>query len=188
MYRVYPREYVPELVFQTAEGNSWDLNNSQPEFMTMIVFYRGYHCPKCKKYITELESKLEEFKQRGIDVVAVSADKKEKVQKAREEWGISNLTLGCNLNLDTAQNWGLFISSGISESEPEYFSEPGMFLVDKEKKLYASSIQSVQFGRPHFDEILDALDYVKKQNYPARGEVTEIAEPVGQPRSGKIEA
>jgi hypothetical protein len=27
------------------------------------------------------------------------------------------------------------------------------------------------FGRPDFEEILQGIDFVKKQNYPARGEL-----------------
>lgn len=187
MYRVYPRQPVPQLIFQSVEGGNWDIVNSNPEFMTLIVFYRGYHCSACRKYLTELDSKLDEFKKRGVDVVAVSADNTEKAKQAKEEWGIERLEIGCNLNLDTAQNWGLFISKGIKESEPEMFTEPGDFLIDKDKKLYSSSIQSAQYARPPIDDLIKALDFIKKENYPARGEVMEIMEPVGQPKGGRIE-
>lgn len=36
--------------------------------------------------------------------------------------------------------------------------------------LYWGSTQTMPFARPHFDEILGALDFVAKNDYPARGE------------------
>jgi hypothetical protein len=32
------------------------------------------------------------------------------------------------------------------------------------------------FARPHFADILAAIDYVLKNNYPARGEVKDLSE------------
>jgi hypothetical protein len=34
------------------------------------------------------------------------------------------------------------------------------------------------FARPHFADILAAIDYVLKNNYPARGEVRDLSEAV----------
>nr|WP_299036170.1 redoxin domain-containing protein [uncultured Tenacibaculum sp.] len=38
----------------------------------MVVFYRGLHCPLCKKYLQQLKKLLSEFEKRGVNVVAVS--------------------------------------------------------------------------------------------------------------------
>ena len=43
----------------------------------------------------------------------------------------------------------------------------GVFLIRPDQTLYAASIQTVPFARPHFDEILGAVQYVSKNNYPA---------------------
>jgi peroxiredoxin len=40
----------------------------------LIFVYRGLHCPICKGYLTELEGKLAEFTQTGIEVVVISGD------------------------------------------------------------------------------------------------------------------
>jgi hypothetical protein len=37
--------------------------------------------------------------------------------------------------------------------------------------LYAASVQTMPFARPHFSEVLAAVKFVTKNNYPARGEV-----------------
>lgn len=60
-------------------------------------------------------------------------------------------------------------SAGIEE--PAQFSEPGVFLVRADGTLYWSAIQTIPFARPHFRELLSAVDFVIAKDYPARGEV-----------------
>lgn len=48
---------------------------------------------------------------------------------------------------------------------------PFIFIVDTNNKLYWQSIQSMPFGRHNFKDILNGIDYILKENYPARGEL-----------------
>ena len=41
--------------------------------------------------------------------------------------------------------------------------------------LYFGTVQTMPFARPSFDDVLMALDFVLKNDYPARGEVTDTA-------------
>jgi len=61
-------------------------------------------------------------------------------------------------------------SLAIKEGEPAQFSEPGLALVRADGTLYAIWIQSMPFARPHLNDVLSAIDFVIKENYPARGE------------------
>ena len=49
-----PRQTVPALEVSTLQG-PWSLGDQAPENFTMLVFYRGLHCPICSKYLAELE-------------------------------------------------------------------------------------------------------------------------------------
>ena len=91
--------------------------------------------------------------------------------------GARTLRFGYGLSLSKAKDWGLFISTSrgatsIGIDEPMLFSEPGIFLVRPDKTLYFSAIQTMPFSRPHFQEMVGALDFVQKNDYPARGEYT----------------
>uniref|UniRef100_UPI00342C7B88 redoxin domain-containing protein n=1 Tax=uncultured Tenacibaculum sp. TaxID=174713 RepID=UPI00342C7B88 len=46
--------------------------DQNPDNFTLVVFYRGLHCPLCKKYLQQLKKLLSEFEKRGVNVVAVS--------------------------------------------------------------------------------------------------------------------
>ena len=170
-----PRKAVPALTVPTLAHGNFDLQNEQPAHFTMIVFYRGLHCPICAKYLLELGRMLPDFAQRGVGVIAVSSDTRERAQAMADKLNAPNLRLGYGLALPNARDWGLHISTSrgvtsIGIEEPTLFSEPGLFLVRPDGTLYYAAVQTMPFARPHFDELIGALDFAIAKDYPARGE------------------
>lgn len=175
---LYPRQPVPDLTVSTLDGERWSLADQRPDSFTLVVFYRGLHCPICSKYLADLASRLDDFDGRGVEVVAISTDGEERARRTRESWEIDGLRLGYGLSLEQARAWGLFISTSTGESstgivEPDLFAEPAMYLVRPDGTLYFGSVQTMPFARPSFREILGALDFVLASDYPARGEVLD---------------
>lgn len=167
---IKPRQKVPDLQLDLINDTQWSLDAQQSDSFTMIVFYRGLHCPKCKEQLESLANTLKDFSERGVHVIAVSCNTEELAKKTAEKWDIEELPVGYELSIDKAREWGLFISEGISDNEPEHFSEPGIFLVRPDKTLFAASIQTMPYARPKFNDILKAIDFIQKEDYPARGE------------------
>jgi peroxiredoxin len=176
MAKFLPRTKVPALSLRTVSGETWTLSERKPERFTLVVFYRGLHCPICRGYMGELAKLEPEFKTRGVEVVAISSDEEGRARRATAEWQLGNLTVGYGLDLSVAREWGLFISSSRGKTsagieEPAQFSEPGVFLVRPDGTLYWSAVQTMPFARPHFRDLLSAVDFVISKDYPARGEV-----------------
>ena len=176
MSKVLPRTRVPALSVRTIAGQTWTLAERKPERFTLVVFYRGLHCPICRGYLGEAVKLEPEFHSRGVDVVAVSSDTEERARRTVSDWQLGNLAVGYGLDLPAARTWGLFISTsrGMTSAgieEPAQFSEPGVFLVRADGTLYWSAVQTMPFARPHFRELLSAVDFVIAKDYPARGEV-----------------
>lgn len=171
MNRPTPKHPAPQLSFYTLNGELWDLQNQNPESFTLIVFYRGLHCPICKKYLQQLEALLPDFAERGVEVVAVSMDSDKRARLSRQKWELKELTLGFGLSEDAAKQWSLYLSDAVKEGEPDRFSEPGLFLIDKDGLIYYSAINSNPWGRPYLATFVKAVDYIVKSGYPARGEV-----------------
>lgn len=172
---IKPREPAPPLDVDTVDGGRWSLAAQHPEHFSMIVFYRGLHCPICRKYTAELNGMAEEFRKRGVSILVASTDPKERAEEAKTKWGLPNLALGYGIPIEVAREWGLYISAGRGPTsagveEPALFAEPGLFLVKPEGTLYWGSTSTMPFARPHFSEILQAIDFVIAKNYPARGE------------------
>ncbi|MEO1270083.1 MAG: peroxiredoxin-like family protein, partial [Myxococcota bacterium] len=133
---IKPREKTPELSVDLVGGGNWTLSAQTPENLTMIVAYRGFHCPVCKSYTRQLDRLVEDYNQLGVTVVTLSMDSQERAEKTREEWGIKHVPIGYGLTLETARAWGLYTSKAIKDNEPEVFSEPGLFLIKPDGTLY----------------------------------------------------
>jgi peroxiredoxin len=174
-----PRQPVPTLAVPLVGGGRFDITSEDAERFVFIVFYRGLHCPICRPYLVDLEAKLPDFTKRGVSVVAVSSDTAERAERSKREWKLPNLRLGYGLDLHVARRWGLYVSTsrGVTSTgveEPALFSEPGLVLVRPDRTLYFASVQTKPFARPHFSDILSAIDFVTAKNYPARGEVVNL--------------
>ena len=170
-----PRKPVPGLEVPTLAGETWKLAERKPENFTMIVFYRGLHCPICSNYMRDLDRKLGDFEALGVEVIAISTDDRERTRQTKESWGLEKSAIGYDLGIEKARQWGLYISSGRGKTsagieEPPLFNEPGVFLVRPDGDLYAALIGSMPFARPHFSEILKALQFIIEKDYPGRGE------------------
>jgi len=168
---------TPDIEVATLSHAGFNLASDNAERFTLVAFYRGLHCPICTNYLKELERLTPEFEERGVKTIAISSDGKDRAQDMADKIGASNLRIGYGLPLSVAKEWGLFISTSrgktsIGIEEPELFSEPGVFLVRSDQTLYYASVQTMPFVRPVFKEMVQALDFVIANDYPARGEYT----------------
>ena len=176
-----PRQKVPALSVSTVGGATWTLAEQQPENFTLLVFYRGLHCPVCRSYLRDLQAHLEAFEGLGVEVLALSSDTQERAEQTREEWKLGELTLAYGLELSAARQWGLYVSTSRGKTstgvvEPDLFSEPALYLVKPDGTLYFGAVQTMPFARPHFDDVVGAVKFVLEKDYPARGEVTDLPE------------
>lgn len=169
-----PRKPVPALRVPTLRHGDFELV-SGADALTLLVFYRGHHCPICMTQLQELTEQLPAFERLGVRVLAISSDTAERAAQTEAKVRASALTLGYGLPLSTARAWGLFISQGrgttsIGIEEPALFSEPGLFVVRGDLSLYYASVQTMPFARPSMREMVKALEFAIRNDYPARGE------------------
>lgn len=170
-----PRQKTPDLSVPTLDHGQFDLTTDGAERGTVICFYRGLHCPICANYLGELEKRVDDFAERGVKTIAISTDGEGRTREMADKVGGGKLRYGYDMSLSKAREWGLYIStsrgkSGIGIMEPDLFSEPGLFMVTPQQTLYYGSTQTMPFVRPHFSELVGALDYAIANDYPARGE------------------
>ena len=172
-----PRKKTPGLKVETLDHGTFDLSQEKSERGTVICFYRGLHCPICANYLKDFEKRVPEFAEKGVTSIAISADGEDRTREMAEKVEAKDLRFGYGLDLNVAREWGLYISTSrgktsIGIEEPALFHEPGLFMVTPEQTLYYGSVQTMPFVRPHFAELVGALDFAIQNNYPARGEYT----------------
>lgn len=170
-----PNQPAPALEVPLLGGGTFRLADEKPAAFTMLVFYRGLHCPVCRRYLSELDKLAAEFDKRGVSILVLSSDSRERSELVRYGWDLKNLRIGYDLAIDNARQWGLYVSNGRGKTssgvdEPAQFSEPGLYLVRPDGRLYWGSVSSMPFARPHFDEVLQGIDFVIAKDYPGRGD------------------
>lgn len=172
-----PRQPAPPLAVDTVAHGRFNLGAEAPPRFTLVCFYRGLHCPICASYLKELERLTPAFAERGVTTIAVSSDDAARARAMADKIGARALRVGYGLGLSEARRWGLYISASRGKTslgieEPALFSEPGVFLLRPDCSVYYLSVQSMPFVRPPFAEMVQALDFIIKTDYPARGEYT----------------
>lgn len=173
--KLIPKSKVPNLTVSNIEGGQWSLADQKPENFLMLIFYRGHHCPICKKYLETLNDLVDDASKLGVKVAAISGDPRERAIKSHEEWNVSNFEIGYGMTEAQMTEWGLYVSEAIKEGEPDVFGEPGLFLIDPDQTLYYAAYNSMPMGRPGLEEVLDFVEFILEKDYPARGEKTSPA-------------
>src|SRR5579864_3711799 len=112
-----PRQPVPALEVDLAGGGRFSLAAEKPERFSLVLFYRGLHCQRCKGYLGEIDRMLPDFAARGVGVVAISADPRDRAERSCRDWGLSRLRVGYGLAIEVGRQWGLYISRAIREDE-----------------------------------------------------------------------
>lgn len=139
------------------------------ENWTLLVVYRGKHCPRCKKYLNILNGMRNQWVEAGFDIAVVSADTQEKAAADYEEFGW-DFDLAYGLVEGQMNTLGLYVTEPLSPSETDRpFAEPGTFVIRPDGSLLLISISNGPSARPELTELLDGMIFTKENNRPPRG-------------------
>ena len=137
----------------------------------LVIVYRGKHCGRCKKYLNTLQEMQTAWYDAGFDVVAVSADSREKAQMDVAEFGWT-FPLACELAESEMKKLGVYISDPLSPDEADgRFSEPAVFVLRTDGAVQIASISNGPAARPDLAELLDGMIFTIENDRPARGMV-----------------
>jgi peroxiredoxin len=167
--KLIPDTQAPALSLPLVGSGHWVLNDPAPETFTMIVFYRGLHCPVCRTYLERLNGLVGGFQAEGFEVLAASMNNADDAAQTVRDWDIGALKVACGLSEATARAWGLWLTQAIKPSEAEIFCEPGLFWVRPDGRLYLMDISNMPWPRPDLELLLSKAAFVRESGYPARG-------------------
>ena len=167
--KLTPDAPVPGLSLPLVGGGTFTLNESAPENFTLVVFYRGLHCPVCKGYLEKHNGLAAGYAEAGFDIIVASMNTEELATQTVADWDIGNLKIAHSLSEQTARDWGLWISTAIKEAEAEMFCEPGMAWVRPDGRLYMIDISNMPWARPDLEFLLSKVPMAVANAYPARG-------------------
>ena len=125
--KLMPNTTAPALSLPLVGGGTWTLADQMPEMFSMVIFYRGLHCPVCRNYLNKLKGLMDGYTKAGFSVVIASMNDQATAEQTVAEWDIADLPMADGLTEEDARAWGLYISKGINEVEAQTFCEPGTF-------------------------------------------------------------
>lgn len=158
---------IPKLSLPCVGGGNVELGGRSG--WQMVVVYRGKHCPICRTYLRTLDGLLEQFKEAGIEVIAISGDPKEKAETEVQEEGW-RFPVGYDLSPDQMRSLGLYISAPRSPQETDRpFPEPGLFVINPQSKIQVVDVSNAPFARPDLGGVLKGLIFIQEKQYPIRG-------------------
>ena len=76
---------APEFEALDQNGSKFSSTDILKEKQLIVVFYRGQWCPFCNRHLSELQNHLEDFKKAGAQIVAISPEKTENINKTVEK-------------------------------------------------------------------------------------------------------
>ncbi len=141
------------------------------ENWTLLVVYRGKHCPRCKAYLNILEDMAPDWNGAGFDIAVVSADPEEKASADVAEFGWT-FPLGYGLSEEQMNTLGLYVTEPLSPDETDRrFAEPGVFVLRPDGSLVLVAISNGPSARPDLAALLDGMIFTKENDRPPRGTV-----------------
>ena len=166
---IIPGKKVPYLLLDNIDSHTWSKDDHLNKKNSMVVFYRGLHCPVCSVFLKQIDNQLLDYKKANTEVIAVSMDSKNKALKAKSLWSIDNLSIVYGLKEENASEWGLYISKSIKKAESDIFCEPGLFIIREDATVYLANTSNMPWARPDISDLPAKLIFAQENNYPVRG-------------------
>lgn len=159
---------IDPISFPSVTGGKNITIGAPKDRWTMLIVYRGKHCPRCKRYLNKLNDALRAWTA-VMDVVVVSADSKEKAVADKDEFSWE-FDLCYGLSETQMRSLGLYVSEPLSEAETTgLFAEPGTFAIRPDGSLMLADISNGPASRPDLEELLDGMKFNIDNDRPVRG-------------------
>jgi peroxiredoxin len=163
---IIPGQAVPTIDVPIQGGGRLTNAEFAKNRFTLIAFYRGVHCPKCRRQLLDLHAQVSRLRNRDTAIFAVSGDTAEAARRAKVDLTLPDLPIGYGFALADARRWGLFVSEARPDGDtPPVFNEPGQFLIRGDGTLFASWTQSSSWGRPPLEDMLVLIERADEAEY-----------------------
>lgn len=164
---------APDFKARDQNGNEVRLKDLLKKGKVVLVFYRGYWCPYCNRYLKQLEDSLPAIQAKGATLVAVTAELPENVQKTVEKTGAEypilhdeqlKIMKAYEVEFEVPANTiTRYRNTGIKLDEingrnGNFLPVPATYVIDQEQTVIYRFFNPDYKKRPSIDEILKSLD------------------------------
>lgn len=137
----------------TLPADSWDnevsLEGVRKEGPVVLFFYPGDWSRVCTDQMGQLQAEMGRFEEKGVKVLAISADSPWSHRAFSEDRGIE-FPLLSDLNKRVIEAYGVKHEAG--------FAERAYFVIDREGVVRARQVEATPSDQPEVDAVLQDLD------------------------------
>lgn len=164
---------APSIHAFDQEGRRINSDEILSDHRILLIFYRGNWCPHCKKHLSALQDRLDQFKDKGVFVVVVSPETlertKETAQKFQTDFSIvhdaqntimESYKVAFEVNNKNVTKYYKFVNQRIAEYNEEnnnVLPVPATYLIEKDGKISFVHYDPDYKSRSDLDEILKML-------------------------------
>ncbi|MEM9012833.1 MAG: redoxin domain-containing protein [Pseudomonadota bacterium] len=161
---------IPALSFPLVGGGDASIGGARDRW-TLLVVYRGRHCPKCKTYLDKLEAMQAEWEAAGFDILTVSADPADRAEADVQEFGWT-FPVAHSMAERDMRALGLYVSDPLSPEETDRrFAEPGIFCIRPDGRAQIVAISNGPAARPDLADLLAGMKFTIETGREPRGQV-----------------
>ncbi len=79
---------APDFKGKDQFGNEVSLSEELENGSVVLIFYRGYWCPYCTRYLGEYVARMEDIKAKGASIIAIAPEGEQYTKKSAEISGL----------------------------------------------------------------------------------------------------
>ena len=161
-----PNFVAPAVLADGSIAESFDLHKHIQNKYAILIFYPLDFTFVCPTELIALNNRIEAFKQRNTEIIAISIDSHFSHSKWRstptDQGGIGPVqyTMVADIQHNICQNYGVQSAGGVAYR--------ASFLIDKEQTIHCQHINNLPIGR-NIDELIRMVDAL--QFHEQHGEV-----------------
>ena len=130
----------------------------------VVFFQRDYYCTNCRKQVQQLADRIDEFRERGAEVISIVPEPVDRVETWQETYDLPYPLLA-DPNTEAGNAYDQPVRFGVLGRFSDFFGRmPEVVVVDRrgtEPTITYAHKGSSTFDRPEIDEILAALDELR---------------------------
>ena len=154
-------------------GNKVDLDVMLKKGPVVLVFYRGYWCPHCNKYLQKLEDSLSLINAKGANLITITPENHGSIQKTLEKTHASYPVLfdeGLTImkkydvafpvdekTISRYKEYGIDFTKVNGSINGASLPVPAVYVINKEGKIVFKHFDKNYTKRASVSEILDHL-------------------------------
>ena len=163
-------DIAPDVSFPADEDDKRYLPNVYKNQPVVIIFYRGYWCPACNKYLSELNSRVKEIEAKGAKVIAFTPETNENIVQTRKKSGLGiavysdtdgSIMKAFDVDYAVTEDYQNKIQEKLNtsiketnNSETAVLPVPATFIINKEGKIVYKHFDPDYHNRASVDDIL----------------------------------